>query len=235
MSIDRRNFLKTLGVVGGTLTVGKSFGATQEEKSDIEFNAILYDSTLCGGCQVCEFVCGEQYGLPWPEDEPVAAAKTPPPNPERDAFAAAHAAETFTGEKPPTITEEPGLDEPEYEITAASYTAKVAPSGMLSSIHVGGSEVLGGQIEFPVDGKTSVEEATILTAPSPPVSQTAASMPKPLHACANTPCSSANGFIAATRSASHCRSASPGGMYKCAIASTSDGSVTACRTARGML
>jgi hypothetical protein len=101
------------------------------------------------------------------EDEPVAAAKTPPPNPERDAFAAAHAAENFTGEKPPTITEEPGLDEPEYEITAASYTAKVAPSGMLSSIHVGGTEVLGGQIEFPVDGKTSVEEATILTTPSP--------------------------------------------------------------------
>ncbi len=72
MSIDRRNFLKTLGVVGGTLTAGKSFGAAEKGKSDKEFYGILYDSTWCGGCQVCEIVCGEQDGLPWPEDEPVA-------------------------------------------------------------------------------------------------------------------------------------------------------------------
>jgi Fe-S-cluster-containing dehydrogenase component len=72
MSIDRRNFLKTLGVVGGTLAAGKSFGATKEGKSDTEFYGILYDSNLCGGCQVCEIVCGEKDGLEWPEDEPVA-------------------------------------------------------------------------------------------------------------------------------------------------------------------
>ena len=71
MSIHRRDFLKTLGLVGGTLTVGKSFGATQNKKSDTEFYGILYDSNLCGGCQVCEIVCGEQYGFPFPEDEPV--------------------------------------------------------------------------------------------------------------------------------------------------------------------
>ncbi len=78
MSFDRRDFLKTLGLVGGTLTVRKSFGAAEPEKNHTEFYGILYDSTLCGGCQVCEIVCGEQYGLPWPEDEPVAGVLREP-------------------------------------------------------------------------------------------------------------------------------------------------------------
>jgi Fe-S-cluster-containing dehydrogenase component len=71
MSYYRRDFLKTLGLVAGTLTVGKSFGATKPEKSDKEFYGILYDSTYCGGCQVCEIECADHYGFPWPEDEPV--------------------------------------------------------------------------------------------------------------------------------------------------------------------
>jgi formate dehydrogenase iron-sulfur subunit len=76
MSIDRRNFLKALGVVGSTLTIGKSSGAAKDnKKSDIEFYGILYDSTLCGGCQVCEISCADQYGFPYPEDEPVAGVK----------------------------------------------------------------------------------------------------------------------------------------------------------------
>jgi len=72
MSYYRRDFLKTLGLVAGTLTVGKSFGASHPEKSDKEFYGILYDSTYCGGCQVCEIECADHYGFPWPEDEPVA-------------------------------------------------------------------------------------------------------------------------------------------------------------------
>jgi len=68
MRLDRRGFLKTLGVAGATLTIGKSFGATPDQKSDIEFNGILYDSTLCVGCQSCEFACAEQYGLPYPTE-----------------------------------------------------------------------------------------------------------------------------------------------------------------------
>lgn len=71
MGIDRRSFLKSLGVAGVTLTVGKSFAATQIEKSDIEFDGMLYDSTLCIGCQSCEYACAEQYGLPEPVDAPV--------------------------------------------------------------------------------------------------------------------------------------------------------------------
>ena len=42
MGLDRRNFLKTLGVVGTTLAVGKGFSATKEKKNDIEFRGILY-------------------------------------------------------------------------------------------------------------------------------------------------------------------------------------------------
>ena len=69
MGLNRRNYLKTLGIIGGTLTAGKSFGApSKKEKDDVEFYGILYDSTLCIGCQNCEYVCAEHYGLPVPED-----------------------------------------------------------------------------------------------------------------------------------------------------------------------
>ncbi|MDP1621369.1 MAG: 4Fe-4S dicluster domain-containing protein [Bacteroidales bacterium] len=71
MAINRRGFLKTLGVAGISLTVGKSFGAAREEKNAVEFNGILYDSTLCSGCQSCEYACSDKYELPYPTDAPV--------------------------------------------------------------------------------------------------------------------------------------------------------------------
>jgi len=67
MGLDRRNFLKTLGVVGTTLAVGKGFGAPKGNKSDIEFRGILYDSTRCLGCRACERLCAKVHGLPEPE------------------------------------------------------------------------------------------------------------------------------------------------------------------------
>lgn len=70
MSINRRNFFKTLGVAGGTLAFGKSFGAPLEP-DDKEFYGILYDSTLCGGCQSCEYGCAEKYELPFPDSEDI--------------------------------------------------------------------------------------------------------------------------------------------------------------------
>jgi formate dehydrogenase iron-sulfur subunit len=73
MAIDRRNFLKTLGVAGITLTAGKSFGAPspgQKKKNNVEFYGILYDSTLCEGCQSCEYACADKYGFPYPKDAP---------------------------------------------------------------------------------------------------------------------------------------------------------------------
>ncbi|MCK4919471.1 MAG: 4Fe-4S dicluster domain-containing protein [Bacteroidales bacterium] len=79
MGVDRRNFLKTLGVVGSTLTMAKSFGASASDvKSDVEFDGILFDSTLCIGCQNCEIVCADHYGLPQQEDFPEPGKKREP-------------------------------------------------------------------------------------------------------------------------------------------------------------
>ena len=72
MDIDRRYFLKTIGFMGFTFTVGKSLVAEQINSSDIEFYGILYDSTLCIGCQNCEYACADQYELPYAEDGPKA-------------------------------------------------------------------------------------------------------------------------------------------------------------------
>lgn len=78
MGINRRNYLKTLGVIGGSLTVGKSLGAPARKKESIEFYGMLFDSTLCVGCQNCEYVCAEHYGFPYPEDLPEAGVNREP-------------------------------------------------------------------------------------------------------------------------------------------------------------
>jgi formate dehydrogenase iron-sulfur subunit len=70
MDLDRRNFLKTLGFVGLTFTVGKSIGNAEPDMTDVEFRGILFDSTRCVGCQSCEYACAETYSLPEPEDSP---------------------------------------------------------------------------------------------------------------------------------------------------------------------
>jgi len=70
MGLDRRNFLKTLGLAGITLTIGKSLGATPKNGSNVEFYGILYDSWRCGGCQSCEIACAEAHDLPAPIDTP---------------------------------------------------------------------------------------------------------------------------------------------------------------------
>jgi Fe-S-cluster-containing dehydrogenase component len=67
MGINRRNFLKTLGVVGATLTVGKGIAATDKPNGEIEFRGILYDSTRCLNCHVCERLCAKIHGAPEPE------------------------------------------------------------------------------------------------------------------------------------------------------------------------
>lgn len=77
MAINRRNFLKVIGLVGVTFTIGNGFSATKKKKSSIEFYGILYDSTLCIGCQSCEYACADQYGLPEPKvAEPGVVRKT---------------------------------------------------------------------------------------------------------------------------------------------------------------
>jgi formate dehydrogenase iron-sulfur subunit len=69
MGLDRRNFMKTLGLVGVTLTVGKELIAAPTKVSDKEFSGILYDSTRCVGCQTCEISCAKANNLPEPKDE----------------------------------------------------------------------------------------------------------------------------------------------------------------------
>jgi formate dehydrogenase iron-sulfur subunit len=72
MNLDRRNFLRVLGVTGTSLALSKPLnanaGTVDEEKT--EFYGILYDSTRCVGCQSCEFSCAEANGLPEPAGSP---------------------------------------------------------------------------------------------------------------------------------------------------------------------
>lgn len=70
MSIDRRAFLQALGLTGLALAVGKESKAAGMPGHEEEFMGILYDSTLCVGCQSCEFACAEANGLPEPADYP---------------------------------------------------------------------------------------------------------------------------------------------------------------------
>ena len=67
MGLDRRNFLKTLGVAGVTLTIGNSFASKPQEEDIIEFRGVLYDSTRCLGCHACERFCAKIHGRPEPE------------------------------------------------------------------------------------------------------------------------------------------------------------------------
>jgi formate dehydrogenase iron-sulfur subunit len=69
MSINRRIFFKTAGLIGVSLAVGKSFGATSPESNEIEFYGMLYDSSRCVGCQECEKACATAHNLPEPQDE----------------------------------------------------------------------------------------------------------------------------------------------------------------------
>jgi len=78
MNINRRNFLKALGLTGVAVGAGKQLNAASVKKdSDKEFYGILYDSTRCAGCQGCEWECALQHGLPDPdiEDVPIVGEK----------------------------------------------------------------------------------------------------------------------------------------------------------------
>lgn len=69
MGLERRDFLKLLGVTGITLAVGNEASGTPKEEKNVEFNGILYDSTRCKGCRGCEFDCAEAHNLPTPQKD----------------------------------------------------------------------------------------------------------------------------------------------------------------------
>ena len=64
--MDRRSFVKTLGVMGASALPGKALlaGDTLEDK---EFVSILVDTTRCVGCQSCTVACAEANELPEPD------------------------------------------------------------------------------------------------------------------------------------------------------------------------
>ena len=72
MAINRRSFIKVLGLTGATLATGTRLQASPEKADVVEFMSILVDTTRCEGCQSCEFACAQAHGLPEPEDSPVA-------------------------------------------------------------------------------------------------------------------------------------------------------------------
>ena len=64
--MDRRSFVKTLGVMGASVLPGKELLA-EDANEEKEFVGILVDTTRCVGCQNCSVVCAETNGLPEPD------------------------------------------------------------------------------------------------------------------------------------------------------------------------
>jgi Fe-S-cluster-containing dehydrogenase component len=60
--MDRRGFLKTSVLVGGTAIAGKKLNAQENQNSE-EFVGILVDTTRCIGCRACEIACAEEHDL----------------------------------------------------------------------------------------------------------------------------------------------------------------------------
>ena len=65
--MNRRRFLKTVGVAGASLAGGASQAAGQEAAP--EFWGVLVDTTRCIGCRSCERACAAENGLPVPDVE----------------------------------------------------------------------------------------------------------------------------------------------------------------------
>ena len=64
--INRRNFLKTLGVVGAAVSgipAKKIFAESKSQLSEDRMG-VLVDSTVCIGCRRCEWACKNSHNLP---------------------------------------------------------------------------------------------------------------------------------------------------------------------------
>jgi len=78
--MNRRDALKTLGLMGATALVSDEAIAAPDEESE-EFVGMLSDTTLCVGCRNCEFACADANGLPEPmDDDDEAFAQTRQPS-----------------------------------------------------------------------------------------------------------------------------------------------------------
>ena len=64
--LNRRNFLKTLGIVGATVSgipAKKLLAKSQSELSEDRMG-VLVDTTVCIGCRRCEWACKKAHNLP---------------------------------------------------------------------------------------------------------------------------------------------------------------------------
>ncbi|MDO9512857.1 MAG: 4Fe-4S dicluster domain-containing protein [Bacteroidales bacterium] len=77
MDLDRRKFLKVIGITSLSLAIGKDIKA-EDTKVNKEFNGVLYDASRCKGCHGCEYDCSEANSLPEPAiiDEDAPPRKT---------------------------------------------------------------------------------------------------------------------------------------------------------------
>lgn len=64
--MDRRNFIKTLGIAGGTIA-GTTQLQADESTDKKELFGVLVDTTKCLGCRTCEAKCAEIHNLPIPD------------------------------------------------------------------------------------------------------------------------------------------------------------------------
>jgi formate dehydrogenase iron-sulfur subunit len=65
--MNRRSFLKTVGVAGAVAMGSSGSASASTDSEGIEGYAILVDTTRCAGCRNCEVVCAEANGLPEPD------------------------------------------------------------------------------------------------------------------------------------------------------------------------
>ena len=63
--MDRRNFVKTLGIAGSSILAGRTLRA-EKSSGEKEFLGVLVDTTRCIGCLRCEVAYAKQNGLPDP-------------------------------------------------------------------------------------------------------------------------------------------------------------------------
>lgn len=76
--MDRRQFLKSVGLAAGTaaagtVAAGKAHASAEPAADAEEFWAILVDTTRCIGCRMCERACAEANDLPAVEEGDVFA------------------------------------------------------------------------------------------------------------------------------------------------------------------
>ncbi len=97
MSLDRREFLKTMGIAGASLSGVSALASSKPELDTEEFYAILHDITMCEGCQECELACAEANNLPAPADDdyPDSALRR---ELKPDRYSVINAVETTVGE-----------------------------------------------------------------------------------------------------------------------------------------